>query len=353
MHEEGWMKALFYSEFSGYKGIQIGELPDPICGDHEVLVKIKAFSLNHLDIWVMEGKMDPQKVPMPHIFGSDAAGVVAAVGCHVTTIQPGDEVILFPGLSCGRCSACLSGMDLYCKDFSIRGVISQGVSSEYVVVQEHSVIKKPASLDFLSAAALGVSFTTAWNALVWRAKIKQGDTILIHGAGSGVGTALIQIAKLFHATVITTVGDDTKIARAELLGADFVINYRKEDFVAVVEKVTKGRLCDIVVDHVGAATFVRSTQCIRKGGAIVFLGTTTGDEITISLRSLFGRNISLYGVYLGTQQAFRECLHLVPHFLQPILDSEFLYENVHEAYATLLKRNFFGKIVIRMDFDEN
>lgn len=345
------MKALFYAELKGHKDIQVGELPKPACGDHEVLVKIKAFSLNHLDVWVMEGKMAPDRVPMPHIFGSDAAGVVEAVGSHVRTFQVGDEVIIFPGLSCGHCEECLSGRDINCADFSVLGVFTQGVSAEYVAVPEANVFRKPAGLDFLSASALGVSYTTSWHSLVLRAGIRQGDTVLIHGAGSGVGTALVQIAKLFNATVIATVGNDEKVARAQVLGADHVINHRKQDFVEEVLRITGGRLCTIAVDHVGAATFVRSTQCVRRGGSVVFFGTTTGDEVSLSLRSLFGRNVSLYGVYLGPRRAFLECLRLFPHALRPILDSAFQCDDVQQAYEVLLSRNFFGKIVVQMDPD--
>lgn len=346
------MKALFYSEFRGHSGIQVGELPRPACGDHEVLVKIRAFSLNHLDVWVMEGKMAPDHVPMPHIFGSDASGVVETVGSHVGGFQPGDEVIIFPGLSCGHCEECMSGRDITCSESRVLGVFSQGVSAEYVAVPEGNVVKKPEGLDFVEAAALGVTYTTAWHSLVLRAGIRQGDTVLIHGAGSGVGTALVQIAKLFNATVIATVGGDGKIARAQMLGADHVINHRKEDFVDVVQRITGGRLCDIVVDHVGAATFVKSTQCARRGGSVVFFGTTTGDEVTVSLRSLFGRNISLYGVYSGPKRAFLECLRLFPFKLRPVLDSVFPFEDARAAYEVLLGRNFFGKIVVQVMPDE-
>lgn len=346
------MKALFYSDFKGHKGIQIGDLPMPEHGDHEVLVRIKAFSLNHIDVWVMEGKMPADRVPMPHIFGSDAAGVVEKVGSHVSGFKPGDEVIIFPGLSCGHCEECMSGRDIICPASGVLGVFSQGVSAEYVVVPEANVIKKPVGLAFMEAAALGVTYTTSWHSLVLRAAIRQGDTVLIHGAGSGVGTALVQIAKLFNATVIGTVGDDEKIARAEVLGADHVINHRKKDFADEVARLTGGKLCDIVVDHVGAATFVASTQCVRRGGSVVFFGTTTGDDVNISLRSLFSRNINLHGVYFGSKRAFLECLKLFPHALRPVLDSSFPLEDAQKAYETLLSRNFFGKIVIQMEAEE-
>lgn len=346
------MKALFYSEFKGHAGIRIGELPTPTIGAHEVLVKIKAFSLNHLDVWVMEGKMPHERVPMPHVFGSDAAGMIEAVGSHVTGFRPGDEVIVFPGLSCGHCSACLSGKDILCADSTVLGVFTQGVSAEYVAIPAANVIRKPDGLDFLEASALGVTYTTSWHSLVLRAGIRQGNTVLIHGAGSGVGTALVQIARLFNATVIATVGDDEKIARAEVLGADHVINHRKEDFVEAVTRITSGRMCDIAVDHVGTATFVKSTQCVRKGGSVVFFGTTTGDEVTLSLRSLFSRNLNLHGVYFGSKTAFTECLRLFPHALRPVLDSVFPLEQVQQAYEVLLSRNFFGKIVVQMEPDE-
>jgi NADPH:quinone reductase-like Zn-dependent oxidoreductase len=341
------MKALYYDEQKGYSGIKTGELPVPEISDNEVLVRIKAFSLNHLDVWVMSDKY-PAKVPLPHIFASDASGVVEKCGKYIQHLQPGDEVVLFPGLSCGQCEECLSGHDNECRHFSLLGVLTAGVSAEFVRVPAGNVFKKPGGLSFEEAAGIGITYTTAWNSLVLRAGIRQGDTVVIHAAGSGAGSALIQIAKLYHARVVTTVGDDWKAMKATELGADLVVNHKKEDLAEAVKRFTKGALADIVVDHVGAATFNKSLACLKRGGRLVTFGATSGDEVPISLRYLFGKNIAIHGVYVGPKIAFGRCLKLFPKQLKTIVDSVFEFEDVRKAYEKLLSRQFFGKIVVRV-----
>jgi NADPH:quinone reductase-like Zn-dependent oxidoreductase len=341
------MKALYYDEQKGYAGIKIGDFPVPEITDAEVLVRVKAFSLNHLDVWVMGGNY-PVRIPLPHIFGSDASGIVSKAGAFATHIKQGDEVIVHPGLSCGHCERCLSGHDNECAGFSLLGVIASGVSSEYVKVPATNVFKKPEGLSFEEAAGIGITYATAWNSLVLRAGIRQGDTVVIHAAGSGVGTALIQVAKLYNATVITTAGDDWKMPKAKDLGADVVINHRKEDFVEAVKRATSGGLADIVVDHVGAATFNKSLSCLKRGGRLVTFGATSGDKVPISLRYLFGKNISIHGVYVGPKAAAAHYLRLFPNKLKTVVDSVFEFEDARKAYEKLLSRQFFGKIVVRM-----
>ncbi len=341
------MKALYYNELHGYRGITAGELPVPVIKDNEVLVRVEAFSLNHLDLWIMDGKY-PVEISLPHIFGSDAAGVVERTGSCVDHIKPGDNVIVFPGLSCGRCARCLSGRDNECSGFSILGVIENGVSAEYVKVPARNIVQKPASLSFEEAATLGITHTTAWNSLVLRAQISQGDTVLIHAAGSGVGTALIQVAKLFQANVITTVGDDWKIEKAKAIGADYVINHRKEDFVEAVKRITGGELADIAVDHVGVDTFNKSLSCLKRGGTLVTFGATSGDEVPLSLRYVFGKNLRIHGVYVGPKAAILQYLKLMPLRHRPVVDAVFAFEEVQKAYEKLLSRQFFGKIVVRV-----
>jgi NADPH:quinone reductase-like Zn-dependent oxidoreductase len=341
------MKALYYDEQKGYQGIKTGEFPVPEITDNEVLVRVKAFSLNHLDVWVMGGNY-PVRIPLPHIFASDAAGVVEKAGPGVRHVQPGDPVIVFPGLSCGRCGKCLGGRDNECAAFSILGVATPGVSAEYVKAPAENIFKMPEGLSFEEASCFGITYTTAWNSLDLRAGIGQGDTVLVHAAGSGVGTALIQVAKLFHATVITTVGDDWKAEKAKELGADFVVNHRKEDFAEAVKRITKGELADIAVDHVGAATFNKSLSCLKRGGKLVTFGATSGDEVTVSLRYLFGKNISIHGVYVGPKAAMARYLKLSPGKLKPIVDSVFDFSDAQKAYEKLLSRQFFGKIVVKV-----
>ena len=341
------MKALYYDEQKGYQGIRLGEVPVPEITGGEVLVRVKAFSLNHLDAWVMDGNY-PVKIPLPHIFGSDASGVVEKAGTTVQHVKPGDEVIIFPGLSCGHCEKCLSGHDNECKSFSILGVLANGVSAEFVKAPAANIFKKPEGLSFEEAAGIGITYATSWNSLVLRAGIRPGDTVLIHAAGSGAGTALIQVAKLYHATVITTAGDDWKIAKAKELGADFVINYRKEDFAEAVKRITRGESADIAVDHVGAATFNKSLSCLKRGGKLVTFGNTSGDEVPLSLRHVFGKNITIHGVYVGPKAAMTELLRLFPHRLKTVVDTVFEFKDAQKAYVKLLSRQVFGKIVVKV-----
>lgn len=345
--KEGQMKALYYDELKGLSGIKSGDLPIPAISDDEALVKVRAFSLNRLDVWVMEGKL-PAQIPLPHIFASDASGVVEKIGSAVKHISAGDEAIIHPGLSCGLCQSCLSGKDNECSSFSILGVIKNGVASEYVKVPAANVFRKPGGLTFEEASGIGITYAVSWHSLVDRARIRQGDTVLIHGAGSGVGTALIQIAKLYHATVIATAGDDWKMQKAKELGADFVINHKREDFFQAVNRITNGKLADIAVDHAGAETFTKSLSAVRKGGSIATFGSTTGDEATVNLRQIFGRNITIHGCYLGSKASAARYLRLFPHHLRPVVDSIFEFDRAKDAYEKLLGRQFFGKIVVRV-----
>jgi len=342
------MKALYYDEQKGYQAIKIGDFPIPEISEGEVLVRVKAFSLNHLDAWVMGGNY-PVKVLLPHIFGSDASGIVEKTGKAVVQhVKAGDEVIVFPGLSCGHCEQCVSGRDNECTAFSILGVQTNGAAAEYVKAPAANIFKKPGGLSFEEAAGIGITYATSWNSLVMRAGIRQGDTVLIHAAGSGAGTALIQTAKLYNAAVITTVGDDWKIGKARDLGADHVINHRKEDFAEEVKRITGGGLADIAVDHVGAATFNKSLSCLKRGGKLVTFGNTSGDEVPLGLRYVFGKNITIHGVYVGPKAAMIQLLKLFPLRLRTVVDSVFEFADAKKAYEKLLSRQFFGKIVVRL-----
>ncbi len=341
------MQALYYDSLTGHRGIKVGDFPKPIISDTEVLVRVKAFSLNHLDLWIMEGKY-PIKVPLPRIFASDAAGVVEEAGQAVAHAKPGDEVVLYPGISCGRCERCLAGRDNECKGFSLLGVMTDGVSAEYVKVPGANVFKKPEGLSFEEAAGIGITYITSWNSLVLRAGIQYGDTVLVHAAGSGVGTALIQVARLFGATIITTVGDDAKAKKARELGADHVINYQTEDFAEAVKSFTGGELADIAVDHVGADTFSRSLASVKRGGKVVTFGATSGDTVPVSLRHVFGKNLTVHGVYVGPRAALGQILRFFPRRLRTVVDSVFDFSDAPKAYEKLLSRRFFGKIVVRV-----
>ena len=226
-------------------------------------------------------------------------------------------------------------------------MLTNGVSAEYVKVPGQNLFLMPAGLSFEEAAGIGITYATAWNSLVRRAGIRQGDTIVVHAAGSGAGTALIQVAKLYNATIVTTVGDDWKVPKAQELGAHVVVNHRKDDLVDTVKKLT-GEGADIVVDHVGAVTFDKSLSCLRRGGRLVTFGVTSSDEVTMSLRRVFGKNITIHGVYVGPRSMMLELLRLFPHKLRTVVDSVFDFEDAQKAYEKLLSRQIFGKIVVRV-----
>jgi NADPH:quinone reductase-like Zn-dependent oxidoreductase len=341
------MKALYYEEQKGHQAIKLGDFPVPEINDTEVLVRVKAFSLNHLDVWVMEGKY-PLAIPLPHIFGSDASGVVEQVGKLVTHVKPGDEVIVFPGLSCGACASCASGRENECRDFSLLGVLTPGVSAEFVKAPGVNIFRKPAGLSFAEAAGIGITYTTAWNGLVLRANIRQGETVLVPSAGSGAGTACVQVAKLFHGSVIATVGSDEKIDKAKALGADLVVNYAKENVFDAVKRFTGGALADIAVDHAGADTFGGALAAVKRGGRVVTFGATSGDEAKISLRQVFGKNLAIHGVYVGPRAAVHQYLPLFPGALRTVVDSVFSFDDAPKAYEKLLSRSVFGKIIVTL-----
>jgi NADPH:quinone reductase-like Zn-dependent oxidoreductase len=342
------MLAAYYDTHGGIDIIKFGEFPIPEINENEVLVRVKAFSLNHLDLWIMRG-LYPLTIPRPHIFGSDCSGIVEKVGKNVTHIKEGDKVIVYPGLSCGVCESCLSGRDNECEEFNILGVITSGVSAEYVKAPAVNVFPLPEGLTFEEGASIGITYTTSWHSLVTRGKVKPLDYVLIHGGGSGVGTAAIQIAKLHGAIVISTVGDDWKKEKVKEIGADYVVNYKTENFVNAVMDITNGKGCDIVIDHIGEKTFSKSIQATKRGGRLITFGVTTGAEPTINLRNIFGKNMRIHGVYMGTKGEVKHYLKFFPKYLKPVIDSVFSFKDIKKAYAKLLSRQFFGKIVIKVD----
>lgn len=339
------MKALYYNEQKGYKSINLGEFPAPEITETEALVRVKAFSLNHLDVWIMEGRY-PLAIPLPHIFASDASGVVEKVGKLASNVKPGDEVVIYPGLSCGVCASCMSGRDNECRDFSVLGALTPGVSAEFVKVPAINLFPKPGGLSFEEAAGIGITYTTAWNGLVLRAGMRQGETVLVQSAGSGAGTACVQVAKLFNARVIATVGSDDKTGKATALGADLVVNYAKEDVLDAVKRFTKGSFADIVVDHAGGEGFVRSLAALKRGGRLITFGATAGDEAKVSLRQVFGKNLAIHGIYVGPRAAARQYLPLFPERLRTVVDSVFSFADAPKAYEKLLSRAVFGKIIV-------
>uniref|UniRef100_A0A7C2Z6W3 Alcohol dehydrogenase n=1 Tax=Hydrogenobacter sp. TaxID=2152829 RepID=A0A7C2Z6W3_9AQUI len=344
------MRAVLLEGFGGVEKLRfVEDFPKPEIREDEVLIRVKAVALNHLDIWVRMGAL-AVRPELPHILGADISGVVERVGSLVKEdIKEGDEVVVAPGLSCGVCYECQSGHDNHCRHYDILGLRSKGGYAEYVKVPARNVIKKPSNLSFEEASSYPLTFLTVWNALVNKANIRPYHRVLIWGGSSGVGVAGIQIAKLFGAFVIATVGSEEKAKRCKELGADVVIDHYKEDVVQRVRELFKEGV-DVVMDHVGSQTFWKSVECLRRGGRLVFFGTTTGSEAKIDIRYIFVREIELLGVYMGPRADLFKITELFERgLLKPVVDRVFPLEKAQEAHTYLEGSRHFGKVVLRVE----
>ncbi len=340
------MKAVVFHEFGGVEKLKYEEFPDPEPGPGEVLIRVKACALNHLDIWERQGLPG---VTLPHISGSDVSGIVEECGEGVKGIEKGAEVIISPGISCMKCIKCLEGDDNQCSEYNILGYRNNGGYAEYVVVPQVNVLPKPESLSFEESASVPLVFLTAWHMLVNRAGIKPGDAVLVHAGGSGVGIAAIQIAKLFGGFVITTVGSDEKIEKAKGLGADVVINYNKQDFEQEVKKITGKQGVDIVVEHIGPDVWEKSIRVLARNGRLVTCGATSGPSANIDLRYVFSRHLSILGSYMGRKSELLEVLKFINSGkLKPVVHSVFELKDAVQAQQEMLDRKNFGKIVLRV-----
>lgn len=341
------MRAIVIRRHGGPEVLEMAEIPDPQPGASEVRVQVRAAALNHLDLWVRNG-IPSNPVPLPHILGSDVAGVVEAVGADVPAgIEPGMEVMLQPGVSCMRCEACLSGRDNACRQYSILGEHRWGGYAEKIVVPHHNVIPKPANLSFEEAAASPLALLTAWEMLVRRAQVQPGETVLVHAAGSGVGSSAVQIARLLGARVIATAGSAEKLERAKELGAHHVVNYEEQDWVREVKGLTDRRGVEVVFDHVGVKTWDGSLRCLANGGRLVTCGATTGYDARVDLRHLFYRRLSLLGSTMGSKGDLLRIVDLLAAGqLAPVVDRVLPLEKAREAHELLADRRQFGKVVL-------
>jgi len=338
------MKATRIHQFGGPEVLTYEEVPDPKPRADQVSVRVRACALNHLDIFVRKGLPG---VNLPHILGSDIAGEIVEVGAYISDLKPGQRVIVAPMSFCGRCPKCLAGLQNQCRQFTVLGNGVDGGNCELIAAPAANIIPIPDSLDFNQAASVPLVFVTAWHMLVGRAAIRAGQTVLVLGANSGVGIAAIQIAKLFHARVITTAGDEKKMARGLELGADFVVDHYQQKISQEVRKITHGEGVDIVVEHVGSATWDESMRCLKAGGTLVTCGATTGPQVGIDLRFLFSRQLSLLGSYMGTMSELHEVLgHVFAGRLKPVVDHIFPLRDTRAAHEYMEKSQMFGKIVL-------
>lgn len=340
------MKAIVFSEHGGPEVLRYTEYPEPKIGPTDVLVRVRACALNHLDLWVRKGIPGVQ-IPLPHIPGSDIAGEVAKVGEGVKNVKVGQRVVLAPGLSCTQCEQCLAGNDNLCRRYTIFGYLVDGGCADYVRAPEVNVIPIAGELDFNQAAAVPLVFLTAWHMLVTRAALQAGEEVLVLGAGSGIGSAAIQIAKLIGARVIATAGSDDKLKRARELGADEVINHSKQDIAEEVRRLTNRRGVDVVFEHVGSATWEKSLASLGHAGRLVTCGATTGPDVKIDIRFLYTRQWSVLGSYMGTREELFRVLKLVGQGkLRPVVDRVMPLAEAARAHELMEKRQQFGKLVL-------
>ena len=343
------MKAVVIHQHGDPTVLHYTEVAEPHIRPHEVLVRVRACALNHLDLWVRRG-IPGVPFPLPHILGSDIAGEVARIGPEVTTAHVGQKVLLAPGVACGRCAACVSGNDNRCRDFTNLGYMVDGGCAEYVRCPEVNCMPYPENLDWVHAAAVPLVFQTAWHMLVNRAELQPGEDVLVLAAGSGVGSAAIQIAKFFGARVIATAGTDEKLAKAKEIGADEVIHHGVMPIAKEVRRLTRNRGVDVVVEHVGTATWEESVKSLTSGGRLVTCGTTTGYGGKVDLRFLFTRQLSLLGSYMGTKNELRTLLKLVSQGrLKPVVDKVFDLSDCMAAHNYLESGKQFGKVVLRVE----
>jgi NADPH:quinone reductase-like Zn-dependent oxidoreductase len=338
------MKAVRIHQFGGPEVLTYEDVPDPQLRKDQVLVRVRACSLNHLDIFVRKGLPG---VKLPRIPGSDVAGEIAEIGEYVSGFKVGQRVLLAPMHYCGHCEKCVAGLQNQCREFTVLGNGVDGGDCELIAAAAANVIPIPDVLDFNQAASVPLVFVTAWHMLVGRAGIRPGQTVLVLGASSGVGIAAIQIAKLFHCRVITTAGDESKLAKGAELGADYGINHYKQKISEEVRKITNKVGVDIVVEHVGAATWDESVKSLRSSGTLVTCGATTGPAVNIDLRHLFARQLTLLGSYMGTMKELHEVLgHVFAGRLKPVVDRAFPLKNIRTAHEYLENSQMFGKIVV-------
>jgi NADPH:quinone reductase-like Zn-dependent oxidoreductase len=340
------MKAVIFKEHGGPEVLQYSEAPSPAIRANEVLVEVRACALNHLDVWARRG-LPGIEIPLPHILGNDIAGVVREAGELVTWVRPNDEVMLQPGVSCGHCIECLRGLDNLCPEYDILGYRRDGGYAELVAAPGVNVIPKPQNLSWEEAAALPLVTVTAWHMLVGRARVKPGEDVLIHAAGSGVGSIGIQVARLHGARVIATAGSDEKLDKARDLGADEVVNYTREDWPKEVRRLTGKRGVDVVFEHTGAATWPGSLASLAKDGRVVTCGATSGFDARTDLRQVFYRHLSLLGSFMGSKAELLDAMKFIESGkIRAVVDRVLPLQEARRAHELIEDRAQFGKLVL-------
>ena len=342
------MKAVFYEEHGSTDVLQYDEFPAPEIGPEEALVEVKAGGLNHLDVWTRKGMPSPEE--LPHIPGSDAAGVVGEVGDRVTRFEPGDRIVVDPGLYCGDCEFCRKGEQSLCVDYRMMGEHVRGVHSERAAVPETNLIHLPDDVDFVTAASAPLVFQTAWRMLLTRAEIQQSDSVLVLGASGGVGHACVQIAANEGCEVWATASSEAKLEYARECGADHVVNYEEVSFADAIKSETDGRGVDVVVDHVGEATWDDSLSVAARGGTVVTCGATSGIAPETNIPKLFWKQLDILGSTMGTPGEMDEVLARVfDGTFKPRVREVLPMSEMAHAHEMLENREGFGSVVVVPD----
>ncbi|HEY0082533.1 MAG TPA: zinc-binding dehydrogenase [Pyrinomonadaceae bacterium] len=340
------MKATIFRQHGGAEVLEYADVDEPRIRANEVLVEVRACALNHLDVWTRKG-LPGIEIPLPHILGNDIAGVVREVGEVVDWVRPGDEVLLQPGVSCGHCADCLRGRDNLCAAYDMLGYRRDGGYAQLVAAPAVNVIRKPQSLSWEEAAALPLVTVTAWHMLVTRAGVQPGEDVLIHAAGSGVGSIGIQIAKLRGARVIATAGSDEKLERARSLGADEVVNYTRADWPKEVRRLTNKKGVEVVFEHTGAETWPGSITSLARDGRLVTCGATSGYEARTDLRQVFYRHLSLLGSFMGSKAELLDAMKFVERGqIRAVVDRTLPLAEARRAHELMEDRAQFGKLVL-------
>lgn len=340
------MKAVVFREHGGPEKLSYEEMPMPQVVPEEVLIRVKACALNHLDIWIRQGS-PAYPVSFPHISGSDIAGIVEEVGREVEGVSIGDRVLVSPGISCWHCEFCLAGRDNLCRSYNLIGAKMHGGYAEYVKVPFRNALPIPENLSFEQAAAFPLVSVTSSHMLFALAELQHGETVLVMGAGSGVGSMAVQLAKLAGARVITTVGADDKIPKAVVLGADAVINHARENVADRVRLLTEGAGVDVVIEHIGPEVWDTCMHALARGGRLITCGATTGGDVPLNLRYIFSRQLTIKGSYMGTRAELVKAAELMGQKrLIPVIDRTYPLSDARAAQEQMLSRKFFGKIVL-------
>jgi len=341
------MKAIRFHEHGGPEVLRYEDVAEPTPAPIEVKLRVKAVALNHLDVWLRKG-LPGVTVPLPKIGGCDIAGEVVAVGTACRRLAVGERVLVSPGLSCGQCAMCLRGDDNLCRAYQIIGGYRlDGGCAEYLCIPEVNGVPIPASLEFAAVAAVPVTFITAWNMLVRLARLRPGETVLVMGAGSGVGTAAIQIAKLARARVIAVAGTEAKLARATALGADAGVLSGRPDFAQEVRRLTERRGPDVVFEHVGGSTWETLIPLVAAGGRLVTCGASAGYDSRVDIRYLFSKAIAILGAFMGCKADLLEIVRLLAEgSLHPVVDRTLPLSACADGHRLLEERAVFGKIVL-------